>query len=306
MVLGRYLYISIISHKILRMKHQPNESTEYFEHGEDKPNSFSVSEEGIQNDYSHPYGENTKTEHVPLAPELIGHIGSFPVTNSLVFSLMITVFLSATAILCSKSISTIPGKFQGILEIIIEFVYNIGEELAHTRMKLFFPWLMTFFLYILAANLLALLPGVSTIGIYETVDGQRKFIPLLRSINSDLNMTLSLAVLSVVATHYYSIKFLGIGVYLKRWFSLKMFGVFLFVGILEIVAELTKIFSLSFRLFGNILAGKVLLKTAGSVSAFFVPLPFYFLEMIVAVVQAAVFMMLTLVFMAMLSEKPHH
>ena len=118
-------------------------------------------------------------------------------------------------------------------------------------------------------------------------------------------MTLSLALLSVMVTHYFSIKFIGVGDYLKRWFSLKMFGVFLFVGILELVAEFTKVVSLSFRLFGNILAGKVLLKTAGAFSAFIVPLPFYFLEIIVAFVQAAVFMMLTLVFMAMLSEKPH-
>jgi F-type H+-transporting ATPase subunit a len=164
---------------------------------------------------------------------------------------------------------------------------------------------MTFFLYILTANLLALLPGVSTIGINAVSEGQQKFIPIVRSINSDLNMTLSLALISVIVTHFFSLKFIGIRDYLKRWFSLKMFGVFLFVGFLEIVSEFTKIISLSFRLFGNILAGKVLLKTAWSVSAFIVPIPFYFLELIVAIVQASVFMILTLVFMVMLSEKHH-
>jgi F-type H+-transporting ATPase subunit a len=82
-----------------------------------------------------------------------------------------------------------------------------------------------------------------------------------------------------------------------------MFGVFLFVGILELVSEFTKMVSLSFRLFGNIFAGEVVLGTVASIFAFFVPLPFYFLEILVAFVQAAVFMMLTLVFMVILSEK---
>ena len=186
-----------------------------------------------------------------------------------------------------------------------EYIYEMGESLAQTRINTFFPWVMTFFLYILAANLFALFPGVSTIGVYEMHEGQQKFIPLLRSINSDLNMTLSLALLSVLATHFFSIKFIGVINYLKRWFSLKMFGVFLFVGILELVSEFTKIISLSFRLFGNILAGKVLLKTSWSVSAFIVPLPFYFLELVVAFVQAMVFMVLTLVFMVILSDKHH-
>ena len=251
----------------------------------------------------HPYGTDKKTEHVPLAPEIITHLGSFPITNSLFFSLLITFLLASFTIIFSKKITLIPGNFQAFIEIIFEYIYTLGEELAHSRIKTFFPWVMTFFVYILTANILALFPGVSTIGFYQISENQERFIPLFRSINSDLNMTLSLALISVVATHFFSIKFIGLFNYLKRWFSIKMFGLFLFVGILELVAEFTKIISLSFRLFGNILAGKVLLKTAWSVSAFIVPLPFYFLEMVVAVVQAVVFMMLTLVFMAMLSDK---
>lgn len=268
-------------------------------------NFFSSINQTFQDKPQHSIGADKKTEHVPLAPEVIGHIGTLPITNSLVFSIVVTVLLSTVAIFFSKRITVIPGKFQALIEFIIEYVYNLGEELAHTRINTFFPWVMTFFLYILSANLLALLPGVSTIGFYEIVQGEEKFIPLLRSINSDLNMTLSLALLSVVMTHFFSLRFIGVWNYLKRWFSLEMFGVFLFVGLLELVAEFTKIVSLSFRLFGNILAGKVLLKTAWSFSAFIVPLPFYFLELIVAIVQAAVFMMLTLVFMVMLSEKHH-
>ena len=116
-------------------------------------------------------------------------------------------------------------------------------------------------------------------------------------------MTLSLALISVITTHFFAIKYLGFKNYLKKWFSLEMFGVFLFVGLLELVSEFTKIVSLSFRLFGNIFAGEVVLSTVSNIFAFIVPLPFYFLELIVAFVQAAVFMMLTLVFMVLLTEK---
>ncbi len=242
---------------------------------------------------------------VPFAPDVLGDIAGFPVTNSLLFSCLITLSMSLAAIAYSKRISTHPDNTQSFLEAIFEYVYNLGEDLAHNRIKAFFPWLMSFFLYILTANLLALLPGVSTIGFFGTKDGEEIFVPLLRSVNSDLNMTLSLGILSSLVTHYYSIRFVGIVNYLKRWFSLKMFGVFLFVGMLEIASEFTKIVSLSFRLFGNIFAGKVLIKTAWSFSAFIAPLPFYVLELIVAIVQASVFMMLTLVFMAILSDEPH-
>jgi F-type H+-transporting ATPase subunit a len=260
----------------------------------------------FKNETHHTYGTDKKTEHVPLAPQIIGQIGPLPITNSLVFSVLVTLLLSSLAIVMSTKISRVPGKIQAFIEIILEYIYDLGEELAHSKIKTFFPWVATFFLYILTANLLALFPGVSTIGFNTVIDGHDKFLPILRSINSDLNMTLSLAILSVMVTHFYSIKFIGVVNYLKKWFSLKMFGVFLFVGLLEIVSEFTKVVSLSFRLFGNILAGKVLLKTAWSYSAFIVPLPFYFLELIVALVQAAVFMMLTLVFMSMLCDVNDH
>ena len=127
------------------------------------------------------------------------------------------------------------------------------------------------------------------------------FVTLFRSVNSDLNVTLALALISVGVTHYYSISSLGIVDYLKRYFSIN--PVNLFVGLLEIIAEITKILSLSFRLFGNIFAGEALLMTISSLFAFVLPLPFIFLEIIVGFVQAAIFMMLTLVFMVILTEK---
>lgn len=232
---------------------------------------------------------------IVLAPEVLGHIGPLPVTNTLMVSWAVVGLLVILAIVVRFNLKRIPTGIQNFMELIIETGYNTVADLAHSKAKTFFPWVMTFFLFILVANLLGLFPGFATI--------TYKHFPLLRSINSDLNMTLSLGILSVVATHYFAIKYLGFKDYLKKWFSLEMFGVFLFVGLLELVGEFTKIVSLSFRLFGNIFAGEVVLGTVSSIFAFFVPLPFYFLELIVAFVQAAVFMMLTLVFMVLLSEK---
>lgn len=123
----------------------------------------------------------------------------------------------------------------------------------------------------------------------------------MRSPNADLNLTLGLAIISVFLTHYFAVHLLGWKSYLGRFFSLN--PVFLFVGILEIISEFTKLISLSFRLFGNIFAGEALLTTISGIFAFFAPLPFMGLELLVGFVQATVFMMLTLVFMSILSEK---
>jgi F-type H+-transporting ATPase subunit a len=241
-------------------------------------------------------------EHeIVLKPEVLGFFGALPITNTLLVSWVVMAFLIIISILTTWRLKAVPSGLQNFFEMIIEGGYNTVEELAHSRAKVFFPWVMTFFLFIICANWLGLFPGFTTVGFFENHDGHQTFIPLLRSINSDLNMTLALALLSAVVTHIFAIKYLGIADYLKRWVSLN--PIFLFVGLLEIVSEFTKIVSLSFRLFGNIFAGEVVLATVAGIFAFVLPLPFYFLEIIVGFVQAAVFMMLTLVFMVLLSEK---
>ena len=128
-------------------------------------------------------------------------------------------------------------------------------------------------------------------------------VSLNRNLTSDLNATLALALISLIATHTLSIRTLGIKEYLGRFFSLN--PILLFVGILEIISEFTKIISLSFRLFGNIFAGEVVLATISSLFAFVFPLPFMFLEIIVGLVQALVFSMLTMVFMSVLMTSHH-
>ncbi|OGE30594.1 ATP synthase F0 subunit A [Candidatus Daviesbacteria bacterium RIFCSPHIGHO2_01_FULL_44_29] len=143
--------------------------------------------------------------------------------------------------------------------------------------------------------------AVTQTSIAEAPHTERTFVPFFRSLNADLNMTLGLALASVVITHILALRFLGFWGYISKWISLN--PIMLFVGLLELVSEGTKVLSLSLRLFGNIFAGEVVLSTISNLLAFIAPLPFYFLEIIVGVVQAAVFMLLTLVFMTLLSEK---
>ena len=163
---------------------------------------------------------------------------------------------------------------------------------------------MTFFLFILIANWSNLIPGIGTFGFIEPGEhGKTEIIPFIRGTTSDANTTFALAIFSLLATHILAIRAVGIGEYLSRYFSLN--PIMLFVGILEIVSEFTKVISLSFRLFGNIFAGEVVMHTVSSLFAFLAPVPFLLLEVIVGLVQALVFAMLTMVFMSVLMT-PHH
>lgn len=240
---------------------------------------------------------------VHFAAEPIVHLGFFSFTNTMLNVLAIDALLIGAALYTHRKISTVPGKFQNFIEYIISNFYSLTESIADNRAAKIFPYFMTFFLFILLINWSGLIPGFGTIGINEVEDGKKVFVPLLRAASSDLNFTLGLALVSLVATHIMSVQTVGIMDYLSRYFSLN--PIYLFVGVMEIVGEITKVISLSFRLFGNILAGEVVLTTVSGIFAFFFPLPFMALEVIVGLVQALVFSMLTMAFMAILTT-PHH
>lgn len=235
-----------------------------------------------------------------FVPETIFHIGSFPVTNTILDTLLVDTIIIGGVFYLSKKLMVIPANpFQNAVESIIETFYNLTESIAQNKASKIFPYFMSFFLFILLANWSSLIPGVGTIGIRHE---HGELIPLFRGATSDLNATLGLALISAVATHSLSIRTIGMKEYLGRYFSLNPIN--LFIGILEIISEITKVVSLSFRLFGNIFAGEVVLLTVSSIFAFIFPLPFLLLEVIVGLVQALVFSMLTMVFMAILTT-PH-
>lgn len=240
---------------------------------------------------------------VTLAPEVITNIGGFKITNSVLATIVVDVVLLALVFYVKTNISIIPSRIQLISEGVIGYLYSLTEQIAGKFTNSIFPWFASFFIFIFAANIIGLLPGFGSIGFFNHEEGREVFVPLLRAATSDLNVTFGLATISLVATHVLAIKYNGIMEYLKKFFSLN--PIFLFVGILELVSEFTKVISLSFRLFGNIYAGEVVIHTISSLFAFVAPIPFLLLESIVAVVQALVFSMLTMVFMTILIT-PHN
>jgi F-type H+-transporting ATPase subunit a len=238
-----------------------------------------------------------------FAPEVLFQIGSFPITNTIVNTLLVDAALLGGAFYLSKNLKKVPGVFQNIVEMVVESFYDLTETIAGKNTQVIFPYFMSFFLFILIANWSGLIPGIGTFGIFHGTGSERHFVPFIRNTTSDLNTTLGLALISLVATHILAIKKVGVKTYLSRYFSFNPIN--LYVGLLEIVSEVTKIISLSFRLFGNIFAGEVVLTTIGGMLAFLAPIPFVMLEMIVGLVQALVFSMLTMVGMALLMT-PHH
>lgn len=240
---------------------------------------------------------------VSFIAEPIFRIGSFPVTNAILDTLFVDIVLLVLIFFLRKNLKLIPNFLQNIVEYVIKTFYDLTELIAQERAKKIFPFFMSFFIFILIANWSELIPGFSSVGVFHFKDHEKELIPFFRSATSDLNTTLALAMISVVATHMLSIKTLGIKEYLSRFFSLNPIN--LFVGLLEIVSEFTKVISLSFRLFGNIFAGAVLLTVISGFFALFAPLPFLLLEIIVGLVQALIFAMLTMAFMSILTT-PHH
>ncbi len=241
-----------------------------------------------------------------ITADKIAYIGNIPITNTFLATLIASLFLIITGYVFSRKVSLIPGKFQNIIEFIIEFMFNTAQETVGEDRKTrdFFPLIATFFLFILISNWFGLLPIFNTVGFFDSfTHGKGVFTPLLKPVNSDLNITLALAIISTVATQYYAIKYVGIVEHLKRYFSLNPIN--LFVGILELVSEFTKVISLSFRLYGNILAGDIVILTFSSLVGLLLPLPFMGLEIVVGFVQAAVFAMLTLAFTSILTQKLH-
>lgn len=243
-----------------------------------------------------------------FAPETIATIGSMPITNTLINTLMVDAFLIGIALTLKNNIKKIPGTLQSIFEMIVKNLHEMTYNIAGKNTSIIFPFFATFFIFILISNWSGLLPGVGSIGFYETTSEahgeshEEHFVPLIRATTSDLNTTLALALISVAITHFYAIRSTGLSMYLSRYFSFN--PILLFVGILEIVSELIKVISLSFRLFGNVFAGEVMLHTIYSLFAFILPVVFTSLEIIVGLVQALVFSMLTMVFMSILMT-PH-
>lgn len=260
-------------------------------------------------------------EGVSLKAAPLVQIGKFAVTNSMLVTWIVAAGIIIFAQIATRRIERIPSGAQNFWEWLVESLYNflegiIGRELVSKT----FWFFATIFIFILFVNWFGLIPGVGTIGWghYDPNGGFHIDRPLLRGGNADLNMTTAMALIFFVLWLIWALQANGIGGFLKHLFAPKgdtkgfigilMAIIFFMVGWLEIVSILFRPVSLSFRLFGNIYAGESTLEVMSNMVpslSWLLPLPFYFMELLVGVVQALVFMLLTAVFTMLIAQHEH-
>lgn len=259
---------------------------------------------------------------VPLAPEEIG-VGFL--TNSIVVALIVLTGVLLFTRLATKKMELIPGRKQNLVEYLVEFLFDQLEGIVGRKIALkVFPLLATIFVFILCSNWFGLTPGVGTIGTghktgFLTLDPNEHITPFFRPATADLNMNFAMAAVFMIVWFVISIREVGFGGFIKHLFGAKggmtgimgvvMAVIFFIVGLIEVVSIAFRPVSLSFRLFGNIFAGETLLHLMaelgkdlglGQFLAFItrviLPLPFYFMELLVGLVQAVVFTLLCAVY----------
>lgn len=236
---------------------------------------------------------------ISIAPDVLFHIGSLPVTNSLLWSFFISGFLIGITLLVRFSMKAVPETLQNIAEIIVEEAFSFVKSVIHSeeKAKKVFPLFCTMFIFILAANLFTFIPGQAAL----TVHNGEGPVSVFRAAMADYGIVLVLTLISIITIQIVAIITHGpfgyIGKFLNFQSPLKFF-----LGLMDIVGEIAKVLSLSFRLFGNMFAGEVLGAVMLFLMPFLAPLPFMFLGVLTAVVQAFVFSTLTLVFITLASE----
>jgi len=256
-------------------------------------------------------------------------------TNSILVTIIVTILILIFARRATAKMKLVPTGSQNLFEAMVSGLYDTLEGIVGKHLiARTFPLLATIFIFILTANWFGLLPGVGTIGFGEITGPLRSLKevehPLLRPPNADLNMTLAMAALFMLVWVWWTLTVTGPIQFLKHTFMPKgemkglfwlgMLPIFLFVGVVETVSILIRPISLSMRLFGNVFAGESLLHTMGTLGdalpaplnhilSVVLPLPFYFLELLVGLVQALVFMLLCTVYVQLSTahdEEEHH
>jgi len=265
-------------------------------------------------------------EHeISLAAESIGSIGGFIVTNSLLNTWLVVFIIVVISLVLKLKIKLVPKGGQNLFEIILEGALNLGDSVTGSRKKtlLIFPIVFSIFLFVLINNWLGLLPGIGSIGFIETLEGHSAFVPYFRGGTADLNTTLALALIAVIVSNIFGFISVGIWKYFNKFVNLKALlaipakivkdptivivnPIKFFVGVIEIIGEIAKVASLSFRLFGNVFAGEVLLSSMAAILAYGLPIPFMFLEVIVGIIQALIFAMLTTVYFSIAMTDEEH
>ncbi len=254
------------------------------------------------------------SHEITLFAEPIFHFENFTITNSLITSWIAVIIIIVLSILLRYALREVPGKLQTIFEMIVEGGLDLCDQVTNNRKlsEKVFPIASSVFLFILINNWLGLLPW-GGFGLIEEGEHGLAFVPIFRGGTADLNTTIALAVMAVISANVFGIFSVGLWKTFNKYVNVKVLGgiftkirkeptviivapITFFVGIIEIISEFAKVASLSFRLFGNVFAGEVLLASMAALVAYIVPIPFLFLEILVGVIQALIFSILLVVY----------
>jgi F-type H+-transporting ATPase subunit a len=250
----------------------------------------------------------------------VAHLWGLPITNSMIVMWIVAVGLILFARLATGDMKKVPTGLQNFAEWLIESLYNFLADIIGARLvERTFWFFATIFIFILAANWLSLLPGIGSVGWgHQTDHGFRVEQPFFRGANADVNLTLAMALIFFAAWIVWGLREVGPVGFAKELFAPKgesagalrvlLVVVFFAAGCLEVISILFRPVSLSFRLYGNIFAGESMLETMAAIPAigWLVQIPFYFLELLVGLVQALVFMLLTAVFTLLIAQHEEH
>ncbi len=238
--------------------------------------------------------------NISIAAEPLWWIGNFPITNAFLVTVIVSLLVIGVSLwLRAQTLQSVPTGLQNALEAFVDGFWKLTQSIANDKQfaAKIFPLITTFFVFILLSNWSGLLPGFGTIGIREHSGA---IIPFGRAATADLNTTIALSLISVFTVQFIGISVLGLRGYAKKFFVSplhKPYVIGTIVGLFELLGEATKLISFSFRLFGNIFAGEVLLIVISHLVPYILPLPFLALEVFAGLVQAGVFAVLTLVFL---------
>jgi F-type H+-transporting ATPase subunit a len=241
--------------------------------------------------------------HISLAAERVGTFLGLPITNTLITMWVVMAVLIIVAFLVRRSLSVVPGKLQNAFEMLIEYVLSMMEQTFGSRAVAvrYFPLIATIFVFILASNLFDFIPIFGSIGFHRGTE----FVPLFHPVNADLNTTLALAIIAFFVIELSGILTLGVLKYGSKFVNVRQGAMMFVVGLLELIGNLARLISFSFRLFGAIFAGEVLLMVIGTFVPYFLPVPLMAFEAFIGLLQAGIFAILTMAFIKIAIEEPH-
>lgn len=239
---------------------------------------------------------------VKLAPYIVGEFFGVPITATLITTWLTMAIVVALVIVGTRRLAMVPGKFQSVLELMVGGVYDYMADVLESKSvaRKYFPVVMTIFVFVLALNWVGLLPGVTAFGTYH--DGH--LIPWLYPAGTDLNITLAFALIAFVTIEMAGVLTLGLFKYGGKFINFHSPLGFV-IGIIELISEVARLISFSFRLFGNIFAGKTLLVVIMFFVPYVVPVPILAFEVFVGFIQAFIFAVLTLFFIKLAVAEPH-